>query len=272
MKLIKEIATLACGLALAFGVLGGAQAGSTTIVSGNYTGAANGSAGGYGGATSTVVTYYSGTGGSYSSGSPLAFGNFAASTYVIPTNDYGANSPATYALNCKPNSSLPTWSSPLSGSNWISPYVYTGNQLPSHSAGQPLNAGQPLGYYAFTTTYTLAPGQTTWSFVGKSLSQSGVVEVLLDGSPATLSPAGSLTGPTAPFTTPQTFSGSGTGSTVTLTYIVQSVATENNDIGLDYSGTFVPEPATIVAFLIAMLGIAGLVLKNRKGQYSTTLA
>jgi len=266
MKLLKEIATLASGIALAFGVVSGAHAGNTTIVSGTLNGASSG----YGTSSGTTVTYYQG------SGSITNLSNYAASTWTLPSGTFGAGGTATNALNAKPFG-VTTWGllPAVSGQtpNWIAPFVYTSNDQSVHNA-----SGLPTGYYAFTKTYTLAPGQTTFTLTGDALSASGVTAVLLNGSTTgvTLSPAGST--PYLP-SGEQTFSvaGSSTGGTATLTFIVSNTATPSNTdpaglLGLEYSGTFVPEPATIVAFLIAMLGIAGLMIKNRKGQFTTTLA
>jgi hypothetical protein len=258
MKLIKSLGAIAGGLALAFGVAGGAFAGTgnATIVSGTSSGSNTslvtiGSA-----ATDTTVLYATGTTTPGTFGALPVAGVGAIGAGTSPTNPYAAN---RFVNTATPSQ---TWSTPLTGSNWISPYVNSTNDIPTAS-------GVSRGFYEYTTTVKLGAGQTQFTFNGKVLSQDSIYGVLVNGVAGTYTP-----GSGSPWSTPGTFSGSGTSSTgtATLTFIVKDDGTFDNRTGLDFSGTSVPEPATIAAFLIAMLGIAVMMFKNRKGQSSLNLA
>lgn len=259
MKLIKSLGAIAGGLALAFGVAGGAFAGTgnATIVSGTSSGSNTslvtiGSA-----ATDTTVLYATGT------TTPGTFG--ALPTAATGTTDAGNSPTNPYAANKFVNGATPSqsWATPLTGSNWISPYVNSTNDIPTAS-------GVQKGFYEYTTTVKLGAGQTQFTFNGKVLSQNSIYGVLVNGVAATYTP-----GSGSAWQTAGTFTGGGTAlanGTATLTFIVKDDGTFDNRTGLDFSATSVPEPATIAAFLIAMLGIAVMMFKNRKGQSSLNLA
>jgi len=278
MKLNKSLGTVFAGLSLAFGLCGSAFAGGTSIVSGP------------GGSTVTAGTLASSTTVSFAAppANPTLLSSWASGpgsfspTGTPPTGEYGAGTSETgnaYVAKPYSNGSAPSqnWAVLGSGStqaNWLSPYVNTSGGFASAGQGaDSQNPATPKGYYEYTTTYTLAPGQTTFYLKGNLLSDGNVYQVLLDGTQIGYTP-----GSGSPYSTPGTFSGAGSTSngTATLTIIVEDGGTTTGGFdtrtGVTWNGTFVPEPATIVAFLIAMLGIAVLMLKNRKGQFAPTLA
>lgn len=150
---------------------------------------------------------------------------------------------------------------PLSGSEWVSPYLLASGvdkDMPLASIGSSPSFSVPPGYYKLTETFNLAPGATQFSIVGKMLSSENVYGVFLDGNAISYSNGN----PT--YSTPGTFSGGGGtygNGTATLAFIVKNV--NAGYIALDFSGTVAPEPMTILAYLIAILGIAGLAFKSR---------
>ena len=169
-----------------------------------------------------------------------------------------------YAFAANPKSS---YSTAIAGTEWITPYIANGTHQPT---GGNSNFTVPTGYYLFSTVFTLAPGQTAF-ISGTYYSHNHPVDIWV--APTTKSSgfsALSFTTNDPTDSTLNTFSGKVTGSgsgSETLYFVLKDTG---GDVSLDFSGTAVPEPTTIVAFVIAFLGLGILMLRGRKASHPVT--
>jgi hypothetical protein len=252
MKLNKTIATLGCGLVFVLGLTASAFAGGTSIVSGIP------SAGG------TVITVPPAGGPPYTSGQILtdtsvSYSSTVNGTYgslsAAPSGTYLGGGNSAYAV-APFNQGGVTWPNALTPpkSDWITPYVNTTNDNATSQVGS------GAGYYKYSTVYSLGAGQTQWTLNLNLQTQGQTITSVVFGGTALTNLGNGL------------WAGSSSTATPNETLTIVTDDTAGSRTGVDWSGSLVPEPATIAAFIIAMLGIAAMMIKARKGHLTTTLA
>lgn len=181
------------------------------------------------------------------------------------------------------------------GANWVSAYIDKGlDPSPGgdHSYfNEPGRVGQLMpGVFAYTTTFTVNPGLSSFDLLGNMLSDDAIVGAFVDYN-FTPGPAGRISGGsvggstknvsisqstngTDPFRVLGSFSAAGIsntpGQTHTLTFFIQN---NNNDrTGIEFAANaIVPEPGTIASGLTMGMSLFGMLgaarLRRRRSAF-----